>query len=80
VANVVNIIAPDVVVLGGGLVEEMPKLFVEGVTEAANARVMDSFAGTFLVTVAKLGDNAGVMGAAAWAQKTVSGVAVRGDA
>jgi glucokinase len=71
VANVVNLIAPDVVVLGGGLVEEMPDLFVESVTEAANARIMSSFDGTFRVVVAELGDNAAVMGAAAWAERSV---------
>ena len=58
VANVVLLLAPDVVVLGGGLVEEMPELFVESVTQAANERVMSSFVGSFQVVVAKLGDDA----------------------
>jgi glucokinase len=71
VANVVMLVAPDTVVLGGGMVEEMPEVFVQTVTKAANERVMSSFVGTFRVVVAELGDNAGVMGAAAWAQKTV---------
>ena len=68
-------LAPDVVVLGGGLVEEMPELFVESVRGAANERVMSSFVGSFKVVVAKLGDDAAVMGAAAWAQKTASSLA-----
>ncbi|MFV1966776.1 MAG: ROK family protein [Pirellulaceae bacterium] len=72
VANVVLLVAPDVVVLGGGLVEEMPDLFVREVTKSANARVMSSFVGSFEVVVAKLGDDASVLGAAAWAQKVVS--------
>lgn len=72
VANAVLLLAPDVVVLGGGLVEEMPKLFVESVGEAANERVMKSFVGSFRVVVAELGDEAAVMGAAAWAQKIAS--------
>jgi glucokinase len=75
VANVVMLLAPDVVVLGGGLVEEMPELFVESVRGAANERVMSSFVGSFKVVVAKLGDDAAVMGAAAWAQKTASSLA-----
>jgi len=72
VANAILLLAPDVVVLGGGLVEEMPELFVETVRETANERVMKSFAGSFEVVVAKLGDEAAVMGAAAWAQKVAS--------
>ena len=42
VANVVNLMAPDVVVLGGGLVKAMPKLYVSEVKKSANSRVMDS--------------------------------------
>lgn len=76
VANAVLLLAPDVVVLGGGLVEEMPDLFVECVREAANERVMSSFVDSFRIVVAKLGDDAAVMGAAAWARKTVTRLAV----
>ena len=72
IANVILLVAPDVVILGGGLVEEMPDLFVDTVTEVANERVMSSFVGSFQVVLAKLGDDAGVMGAAAWAQRTVA--------
>jgi glucokinase len=72
VANLVMLLAPDVVVLGGGLVEEMPELFVKAVRNTANERVMSSFVDSFQVVVAELGDDAAVMGAAAWAQKTVS--------
>jgi len=72
VANVVLLMAPDVVVLGGGLVEEMTNLFVDTVTEVANQRVMASFVGSFRVVVAELGDDAGALGAAAWVQKTAS--------
>jgi glucokinase len=67
-ANVINLLAPDVVVLGGGLVEAMPELFCGEVQHAAEERVMDSFRGTFKVVEAKLGDHATGMGAAAWAR------------
>jgi len=67
--SVVNLLAPDKVVLGGGLVEEMPKLFVEEVTKKAMANVMPAFVDTFEVSAAELGDDAAVQGAAAWAQK-----------
>jgi glucokinase len=67
-AGVINLLTPDVVLLGGGLVEAMPALFLEEVEAAARARVMDSFRDTFKVVAAELGDDAGVTGAAAWAE------------
>lgn len=66
--DVVNLLAPDAVVLGGGLVEAMPKLFVEGVEQAARQRAAPPFAKNFKVAAAKLGDDAVVRGAAAWAE------------
>jgi glucokinase len=67
-ANVINLLAPDVLVLGGGLVEAMPELFCGEVQHAAEGRVMDSFRGTFKVAAAELGDHATGLGAAAWAR------------
>jgi len=42
--DVVNLLAPDVVVLGGGLVEAMPELMLEGIEEAARERAAPPFA------------------------------------
>ncbi len=71
VAGVVHLLAPDMVVLGGGLVEAMPDLFVSEVGDAARHRLMPSFVESFEVVAAKLGDDAGVLGTAAWAQHCV---------
>jgi glucokinase len=68
VAGVVNLLGPDMVVLGGGLVEAMTELFVREVSAAAKNRVLPSLANSFEVVAAELGDDAGVMGAAAWAE------------
>lgn len=73
VANTVNLLSPDVVVLGGGLVEAIPEVFREVVEESAAANVMASFRKTFRVAVAELGDDAAVMGAAAWACEETTG-------
>ncbi len=73
VANVVHLIAPDMVILGGGLVEAMPDLFVSEVRSAAADRILATFAGSFEVSAAKLGDTASVLGAAAWAEQQVLG-------
>lgn len=70
-ANVVNLLAPDVIVLGGGLVEAMPELFVDEVTAVARGRSLATLADSFRVVPAKLSDDAAVLGAAAWAQKMV---------
>lgn len=70
-AGLINVLAPDTVVLGGGMVEDMPELWQTEVGAAAVARVMPSFAGTFKVVVAKLEGDAAVAGAAAWAQHMI---------
>ncbi|MGC1276356.1 MAG: ROK family protein [Planctomycetaceae bacterium] len=66
VGGVVNLLSPDVIVLGGGLVEAMPELFVSTVSDSARRHAMEAFQDTFKVVAAELGDNATVMGAAAW--------------
>lgn len=71
VGGLVNLLAPDVVVLGGGLVEAMPKLFVNNVHRVAAENILPSFHGTFEVAAAKLGDDATSMGAAAWARDVI---------
>ena len=73
IGGVVNLLAPDLVVLGGGLVEAMPKLLVPAVKEAAEAAAMPAFRGTFEVVPAELADEATVMGAAAWQQRQAGG-------
>jgi glucokinase len=68
-AGVVNVLAPDIVLLGGGLVEDMPKLFCGEIETALRAQVMPSFTDTFEMAVAQLSGDASVLGAAAWAQQ-----------
>lgn len=71
VANVVNLLLPDLILLGGGLVEEMPELYVEETGRAARARVMPAFRDQFVVKAAKLGDDACVWGAATWISRKI---------
>jgi glucokinase len=67
VGNIVTLMSPDIVVLGGGLVEAMPDLFVSIVKRRARETTMSPFMDFFEVVPATLGDDAGVKGAAAWA-------------
>jgi glucokinase len=76
VGNVINLLCPDIVVLGGGLVEAMPDLFVETVGSMARKTVMPPLVNFFEVVPAKLGDEAGVLGAAAWAVECLAPPAV----
>ncbi|MEM6471075.1 MAG: ROK family protein [Planctomycetota bacterium] len=68
VVNVVHLLCPDTIVLGGGLVEAMEDLFVKTVAGTARDNVMEVYRNRFKVVPAKLGDDAGVQGAAAWAK------------
>ncbi|MDW7760395.1 MAG: ROK family protein [Acidobacteriota bacterium] len=69
-ADAVNLLAPDVIVLGGGLVEALPDLIVGEVRETVLARIMPAFAKGLKIVPAELGDNAVVMGAAALAAES----------
>ncbi|MCP4082235.1 MAG: ROK family protein [Planctomycetaceae bacterium] len=71
VVTMIHLMAPDVIVLGGGLVEAMPEFFVTNVTKCVNSRVLPAYRDVFKVVPAELGDDAAVMGAAAWAQEAV---------
>lgn len=72
VATVVHLLAPDVIVLGGGLVSAMPKLYLDTVKASANARLLGPYRNTFKLVPAQLADDAGVKGAAAWARRALT--------
>ena len=67
IGGVVNLLAPDVVVLGGGLVEALPRLALEEVRLGLKETAMASFVGQVKVVEAELGDDATTLGAAALA-------------
>ncbi len=72
VVNIVHLLAPDKVVLGGGLVEAMEDLIVGTVRETARKSVMSVYRDRFEVVAAELGDDAGVLGACAWAKQEIT--------
>ena len=71
IGGIVHLLAPDVIVLGGGLVEAMPELILNSVEKAARDFVLPSYKDAFEIVTAKLGDDAAVLGAAAWAKETI---------
>lgn len=72
IGGLVHLLAPDLIVLGGGLVEAMPDLYVEQVSAAAKKWVLPAYAKTYEIVAAKLGDDAVALGAAAWAEATIA--------
>lgn len=71
IVTLILLLAPDVVVLGGGLVTAMPDLFIDEVRKRTQKRILPSFRDVYKIVVAELGDEAGVMGAAAWARTMI---------
>lgn len=73
VVNIVHLMAPDKIVLGGGLVEAMEELIVGTIRKTARQNVLEAYRDRFEVVAATLGDDAAVIGAAAWAKKQAPG-------
>lgn len=69
VANIVLMMCPDCVVLGGGLVEAMPEFMVRHVAKVAKRSVFECYRDEFEVRAAVLGDDAATVGAASWVRK-----------
>ncbi|HAC92459.1 MAG TPA: transcriptional regulator [Planctomycetaceae bacterium] len=72
IANVVLLICPDCVVLGGGLIEAMPERFLKQIISSAKKGVFECYRDQFEIRVAKLGTDAGAVGCAAWTAKMVA--------
>jgi glucokinase len=66
-SNLVDFLNPEMVVIGGGLVSAMPQLLRREIGKAIKAHASVRAARAVNVVVAKLGDHAGTIGAAALA-------------
>jgi glucokinase len=72
VVTVVHLLGPDVIVFGGGLIEELHEHMLGPIEKLARKRILPSLRDVFKIAKAKLGDDAGVRGAAALAQQAVA--------
>ncbi|MCH2178834.1 MAG: ROK family protein [Mariniblastus sp.] len=72
VVTIVHLLAPDVIVFGGGLIEAMEDQILPTVEKVARSRILPSLRDDFKIVSAQLGDDAGVMGAAALAKQFVA--------
>lgn len=63
--NVVNLLNPDSIVLGGGMVEAMPDIFLKHVKKSLDKMIYPGYQGKHEIKVAEKGDYSNVLGAAA---------------
>lgn len=66
VAMIVNLFAPDQITLGGGLVEELPGLYIQLLKEEVERYAIPELAKGVKYTIAKLGGQAVAAGSVAW--------------
>jgi glucokinase len=66
IVNMIYLIGPDVIVLGGGLVEALPDVYLDEIEKATRELVMSCYVDSFTIKPAELGDDAGAVGAAAY--------------
>ncbi|MEZ6141102.1 MAG: ROK family protein [Zavarzinella sp.] len=68
IGSVVNLVSPEIIVIGGGLAEALGEPFREHVWEIAERYILPDAALNVPCVLAKLGDDAGITGAAAYVQ------------
>ena len=69
VGNVINLLNPDVVVLGGGVMEALAPQMVPTIEQKARQYAMGGVDDGIQIVVSKLGDDAGITGAAVLARR-----------
>lgn len=69
IGSLVNVLAPDVVVIGGGLAEAMPEIYLKEAKKGAERNTLPSLKDVYTIKIAELGDYSTAIGAAAWARK-----------
>ncbi|MGZ8900991.1 MAG: ROK family protein [Limisphaerales bacterium] len=71
-SSIVNFLNPEMLVLGGGLTEELPRLVVSGVERGLREYLTPEVSRKLKIRAAKFGNKAGVIGAARLAFKKLS--------
>ena len=69
VASIINFLNPEMIVLGGGVIEAMGDGFLAGIRRVTEKHVLPSTMDGVEIVGAKLGDNAGVVGSAVLARQ-----------
>jgi glucokinase len=69
VANLINLLNPEIVVIGGGVIEALADEMMPTLIKAAKEHVMPGTMSGIEIKASKLGDNAGITGAAVLARR-----------
>lgn len=69
VANLINLLNPEIVVVGGGVIEALSDEVMPTLIKAAKEHVMPGTMSGIEIKASKLGDNAGITGAAVLARR-----------
>ena len=67
--GLVNLLGPDIIVLGGGVIEAVGPIFLHQVREAALGQILIDPGETIKIEQAALGDDSGILGAALLARE-----------
>ncbi len=73
VANVVNLLNPDIIVLGGGIIDALEERMMPIIERVAREHAFPGTEDSFKVQSSKLGDDAGITGAAVLAKQKLEG-------
>ena len=73
IVSIVNAFNPCILILGGGVIEGMPELISE-IEKIAKEKALESSLVDLEITKAALGGDAGVIGAAIFAQNEIKGI------
>ena len=68
VGSVVNLLSPEVIVIGGGVAEAIGESFIEHIWDVAQRYILPGAANNIRCVAASLGDDSGITGCAAYAQ------------
>ena len=71
IGSVINLMSPEVVVIGGGVAGALGESFTERVWDIAQRYTLPGATANMKYVVAALGDDAGIVGAAAYARSKV---------
>jgi glucokinase len=69
VANLVNVLGPEVVVLGGGVIDALEDEMMAIIVETAHDYALPGTDKQLEIVASKLGDNAGIFGGAVLARR-----------
>lgn len=73
VASVVNLLSPEVVVIGGGVAQALGDSFIERIWELAQKHTLPDATRGMKCVAAALGDDSGIIGCAAYAKSKLGG-------